>query len=115
MAEPTARRNPLSRRTMLVGKAGVLGGAASVASTAHVPTSAPASPAADKGAAPPSRFGDPAWWAKRNEKILEPALDSSPSRSSASAPPKIANAVVFFASDLAGFVNGQVLAVDGGK
>ena len=28
---------------------------------------------------------------------------------------EIANAVVFFASDLAGFVNGQVLAVDGGK
>lgn len=27
----------------------------------------------------------------------------------------IANAVLFFASDLAGFVNGQVLAVDGGK
>ena len=27
----------------------------------------------------------------------------------------IANAVVFFASELAGFVNGQVLAVDGGK
>ena len=27
----------------------------------------------------------------------------------------IANAVVFFTSDLAGFVNGQVLAVDGGK
>jgi len=27
----------------------------------------------------------------------------------------IANAVVFFASDLAGFVNGQVLSVDGGK
>ena len=27
----------------------------------------------------------------------------------------IANAVMFFASDLAGFVNGQVLAVDGGK
>ena len=27
----------------------------------------------------------------------------------------IANSVVFFASDLAGFVNGQVLAVDGGK
>jgi len=27
----------------------------------------------------------------------------------------IASAVVFFASDLAGFVNGQVLAVDGGK
>jgi 3-oxoacyl-[acyl-carrier protein] reductase len=26
----------------------------------------------------------------------------------------IANAVVFFASNLAGFVNGQVLAVDGG-
>jgi 3-oxoacyl-[acyl-carrier protein] reductase len=27
----------------------------------------------------------------------------------------IANAVVFFASDLAGFVNGQVLQVDGGR
>ena len=27
----------------------------------------------------------------------------------------ISNAVVFFASDLAAFVNGQVLAVDGGK
>ena len=27
----------------------------------------------------------------------------------------IANAVMFFASDLAGFVSGQVLAVDGGK
>jgi 3-oxoacyl-[acyl-carrier protein] reductase len=31
------------------------------------------------------------------------------------APQDIANAVVFFASDLAGFVNGQILAVDGGK
>jgi 3-oxoacyl-[acyl-carrier protein] reductase len=30
-------------------------------------------------------------------------------------PQDIANAVLFFASDLAGFVNGQVLAVDGGK
>src|SRR5216684_9254744 len=30
-------------------------------------------------------------------------------------PQDIANAVVFFASGLAGFVNGQVLAVDGGK
>jgi 3-oxoacyl-[acyl-carrier protein] reductase len=27
----------------------------------------------------------------------------------------IANSVVFFASELAGFGNGQVLAVDGGK
>jgi 3-oxoacyl-[acyl-carrier protein] reductase len=27
----------------------------------------------------------------------------------------IANAVIFFASDLAGFVNGQVLSVDGGR
>ena len=61
------------------------------------------------------RAAHPAWWAKPNEKILEPALDSSTSPSSASAPPKIANALVFFASDLAGFVNGQVLAVDGGK
>ena len=30
-------------------------------------------------------------------------------------PQDIVNAVVFFASELAGFVNGQVLAVDGGK
>jgi 3-oxoacyl-[acyl-carrier protein] reductase len=30
-------------------------------------------------------------------------------------PQDIANGVIFFASDLAGFVNGQVLAVDGGK
>ncbi len=30
-------------------------------------------------------------------------------------PADIVNAVVFFASDLAGFVNGQVLSVDGGK
>jgi 3-oxoacyl-[acyl-carrier protein] reductase len=27
----------------------------------------------------------------------------------------IANAVIFFASDLAGFVNGQILQVDGGR
>ncbi len=27
----------------------------------------------------------------------------------------IANAVVFFASDLAGFINGQILQVDGGR
>ena len=27
----------------------------------------------------------------------------------------IANAVLFFASDLAGFVNGQILQVDGGR
>ncbi|HEY1796723.1 MAG TPA: SDR family oxidoreductase [Stellaceae bacterium] len=27
----------------------------------------------------------------------------------------IANAVVFFACDLAGFVNGQILSVDGGR
>lgn len=31
------------------------------------------------------------------------------------APEDIANAVVFFASDLAGFVNGQILQVDGGR
>jgi 3-oxoacyl-[acyl-carrier protein] reductase len=30
-------------------------------------------------------------------------------------PEDIANAVIFFASDLAGFVNGQILAVDGGR
>ena len=31
------------------------------------------------------------------------------------APADIANAVLFFASDLAGFVNGQILSVDGGR
>ena len=30
-------------------------------------------------------------------------------------PDDIANAVIFFASDLAGFVNGQILQVDGGR
>ena len=30
-------------------------------------------------------------------------------------PEDVANAVIFFASDLAGFVNGQILAVDGGR
>jgi len=30
-------------------------------------------------------------------------------------PQDIANAVMFFASELAGFVDGQVLPVDGGK
>jgi 3-oxoacyl-[acyl-carrier protein] reductase len=30
-------------------------------------------------------------------------------------PEDIANAVIFFASDLTGFVNGQILAVDGGR
>lgn len=30
-------------------------------------------------------------------------------------PEDIANAVIFFASDLAGFVNGQILSVDGGR
>jgi len=59
---------------MLAGTAGVLGVAA-LASTAHAQTGAPAVPAASASAPPPSRCGEPAWWAKRKEEILEPALE----------------------------------------
>jgi hypothetical protein len=59
---------------MLAGTTGVLGVAA-LASTAHAQSGAPAVPAASATAPPPSRYGDPAWWAKRKEEILEPAFE----------------------------------------
>ena len=59
---------------MRAGTAGVLGLAA-LASTAHAQTGAPAVPAASATAPPPSRYGESAWWAKRKEEILEPALE----------------------------------------
>src|ERR1700730_8568566 len=74
MTEKTVRRHSVSRRTMLAGTAGVRGGAA-LASTAHAQTGAPAAPAASATAPPPSRYGDPAWWARRKEEIIEPALE----------------------------------------
>ena len=73
MTEKTVRRRSVSRRTMLAGTAGVLGG------TLLRPTvvSSQTNPAAAvPGNSPPgSRYGDPAWWAKRKEEILEPALE----------------------------------------
>ena len=41
----------------------------------HAQTGAPAAPAASATALPPSRYGDPAWRARRKEEILEPALE----------------------------------------
>jgi hypothetical protein len=58
---------------MLAGTAGVLGGALLRPTAASSQTS-PAG--AVPGNSPPgSRYGDPAWWAKRKEEILEPALE----------------------------------------
>src|SRR5689334_9836923 len=72
MAEKTVRRYSVSRRTMLAGTAGMLGGAALAVRPLHAQTSAAAAPGSSP---PPARYGDPAWWAKRNEEILELALD----------------------------------------
>ena len=73
MTEKTVRRRSVSRRTMLAGTAGVLGGALLRPAAVSSQTS-PA--AAVPGSSPPgSRYGDPAWWAKRKEEILEPALE----------------------------------------
>jgi L-fuconolactonase len=72
MTEKTVRRHSLSRRTMLAGTAGVLGAAALTPGPAIAQTAAPAA----SGSAPPApRYGDPAWWAKRKEEILEPAIE----------------------------------------
>src|SRR3954447_26603020 len=74
MTEKTVRRRSVSRRTMLAGTAGMLGGAALAAPSLHAQTSAP--PTATPGSSPPgSRYGDPKWWAKRQEEILEPAIE----------------------------------------
>jgi predicted TIM-barrel fold metal-dependent hydrolase len=65
----------VSRRTMLAGTAGVLGGAALGAGTAHPQTGARPAVAVPGSAPPGARYGDPAWWAQRQEEILEPALE----------------------------------------
>ena len=44
-----------------------------------------------------------------------PALISRIALKRLGSPQDIANGVVFFASELAGFVNGQILSVDGGR
>jgi hypothetical protein len=73
MTEKTLRWRSVSRRTMLAGTAGVLGGALLRPTEVSSQTN-PA--AAVPGNSPPgSRYGDPAWWAKRKEEILEPALE----------------------------------------
>lgn len=73
MTEKTVRRRSVSRRTMLAGTAGVLGGALLRPTTGSAQTSPAA--AAPGNSSPGSRYGDPAWWAKHKEEILEPALE----------------------------------------
>src|SRR5438067_10471096 len=74
MTEKTVRPDSVLRRTMLMGTAGVLGGAVLRSSPVRA-QSGTAPPVAVPGSAPPgARYGDPAWWAQRNEEILEPAL-----------------------------------------
>jgi L-fuconolactonase len=75
MTEKTVRRHSLSRRTMLTGAAGVLGGAALTSRPAIAQTPAPAPSSVPGGAPPGSRYGEPAWWAKHKEEILEPGLE----------------------------------------
>ena len=73
MVEKTIDRRPVSRRTMLAAATAALGGATLRARSAL----AQAGPqAVAPGNAPPgSRYGEPAWWAKTKEGILEPALE----------------------------------------
>ncbi len=75
MTEKTPRRRSLSRRTMLVGAAGLVGSAA-LSTDATLAQTGPAAPVATPGSSPPgSRYGEPLWWAKTKEEILEPALE----------------------------------------
>jgi hypothetical protein len=75
MTEKTVRPHSVLLRTMLVGTAGVLGGA--VLRSTPVQSQTGTTPAVTvPGSAPPAaRYGDPARWAQRKEKILEPALE----------------------------------------
>jgi L-fuconolactonase len=74
MNEKTVRRHRISRRSILAGTAGVLGGAVLSGAPANAQTAPPAGAA--PGSSPPaSRYGDPAWWARRKEEIIEPALE----------------------------------------
>ncbi len=73
MTEKTVRRRSVSRRAILAGTAGALGGALLRPTAVNAQTNPVA---AVTGNSPPgSRYGDPAWWAKRKEEILEPALE----------------------------------------
>ena len=74
MIEKTVDLRSLSRRTMLAGTAGVFGGA--VLGPTRYSANRCRTAAARPGSSPPgARYGDPAWWAKRKEEILEPALE----------------------------------------
>ena len=42
---------------------------------AHAQTGAPAASANPSSSPPAARYGDPAWWAQRQEEILEPSLE----------------------------------------
>ena len=75
MTDKTVRRHSVSRRSMLAGTAGVLGGAALASGPAIAQTPAPAASSVPGSAPPGSRYGEPAWWAKHKEEILEPALE----------------------------------------
>jgi L-fuconolactonase len=73
MTEKTVRRRSVSRRTMLAGAAGLL--SASVVSPEARAQAPAAAPASGTGGPPAARYGDPAWWAKGKEEILEPAME----------------------------------------
>ena len=75
MTKKTVRRRLVSRRTILVGTAGALGTAVLRPTQAHSQSNTAPAAAAPGSSPPGSRYGDPAWWARRKEEILEPALE----------------------------------------
>jgi hypothetical protein len=75
MTEKTVRPHSVLRRTMLAGVAGVLGGAVLRPTPVQSQTGTAPTVAVPGSAPPAARYGDPAWWAQRNEEILEPALE----------------------------------------
>jgi hypothetical protein len=75
MTEKTVRPHSVLRRTMLAGVAGVLGGAVLRPTPVQSQTGTAPTVAVPGSAPPAARYGDPAWWAQRNEEIPEPALE----------------------------------------